>query len=45
MESSFAYFNKSRRLTIRYERRLNMHHAITSIAGSIICLCALTGQF
>ena len=29
----------------RYERRLDMHHAFTSIACSIICLRALAGRF
>jgi transposase len=45
IERSFAWFNKFRRLTIRYERRLDMHHAFTSIACSIICLRALAGRF
>jgi IS5 family transposase len=29
-ERSFAWFNKFRRLTIRYERRIDIHHAFTS---------------
>ena len=45
IERSFAWFNKFRRLTIRYERRLDLHHAFTSIACSTICLRALAGQF
>jgi len=45
IERSFAWFNKFRRLTIRYERRPDMHHAFTSIACLIICLRALAGQF
>jgi transposase len=45
IERSFAWFNKFRRLTIRYERRLDMHHAFTSIACSIICLRAFAGRF
>ncbi len=45
LHASFAWFNKFRRLAIRYERRLDMHHAFTSIACSIICLRALAGRF
>jgi hypothetical protein len=30
IERSFALFNKFRRLTIRYERRIDIHHAFTS---------------
>ena len=45
IERSFAWLNKFRRLTIRYERRLDMHHAFTSLACSLICLRALSGRF
>jgi transposase len=45
IERSFAWLNKFRRLTIRYERRLDMHHAFTSLACSLICLRALAGRF
>ena len=45
IERTFAWFNKLRRLTIRYERRLDIHHAFTSIACSLICLNALLGRF
>ncbi len=45
VERSFAWFNKFRRLTIRYERRLDIHHAFTSLACSLICLRSLEGWF
>ena len=45
IERTFAWFNKLRRLTIRYERRLDIHHAFTSIACSLMCLNALAGRF
>jgi len=45
IERSFAWLNKFRRLTIRYERRLDIHHALTSIACSITCFRALQGRF
>jgi IS5 family transposase len=45
IERSFAWFNKFRRLTIRYERRIDIHHAFTSLACSLICLRALQGRF
>jgi hypothetical protein len=38
IERSFAWFNKFRRLIIRYERRLDMHYAFTSLA------CSITGS-
>ena len=45
IERSLAWLNKSRRLIIRYERRLDMHHAFTSFACSLTCLRTLTRQF
>ncbi len=45
IERSFAWFNKFRRLTIRYECRIDIHHAFTSLACSLICLRALQGRF
>jgi transposase len=45
IERSFAWLNKFRRLTIRYERRLDIHAAFTSLACSLICLRAWEGQF
>jgi len=45
VERSFAWFNRFRRLTIRYERRSDIHYALTSLACSLICLRALNGRF
>jgi transposase len=45
IERSFEWLKKFRRLTIRYERRLDMHHAFTSLACSSICLRALARRF
>ena len=45
IERSFAWFNRFRRLTIRYEQRLDIHYAFTSLACSLICLRALAGRF
>ena len=45
VERSFAWINKFRRLTIRYERRFDIHHALTSIARSLICFRALQERF
>jgi hypothetical protein len=36
-ERSFAWFNKFRRLTICYERRIDIHHAFTFLACSLLC--------
>lgn len=38
IERSFAWLNRFRRLTVRYERRADLHLALTTIACSIICL-------
>ncbi len=45
IERSFAWLNKFRRLTIRYERRADIHYALTSLGCSLICLRALEGRF
>jgi transposase len=45
IERSFAWINRFRRLTIRYERRIDIHQALTTIACSFICLRALVGRF
>lgn len=45
IERSLAWLNRFRRLTIRYERRIDIHHAFTSIACSLICFRALQGWF
>ena len=45
IERTFAWLNRFRRLTIRYERRLDIHQALTTAACSLICLRALSQQF
>ena len=45
VERTFAWLNRFRRLTIRYERRLDIHHAFTALACSVICLRALGQGF
>ena len=45
VERTLAWFARMRRLSIRYERRLDMHHAFTSLACSLICFNALQGRF
>ena len=45
VERGFAWLNRFRRLTIRYERRDDIHKAFTSLACSLICLRALYQRF
>ncbi len=45
IERTFAWINRFRRLAIRYERRLDIHHALTALACSLICLNALQRRF
>jgi IS5 family transposase len=45
VERAFARLNSFRRLTIRYERRADIHHALTTLACSLICLRALYQSF
>jgi IS5 family transposase len=45
VERAFAWLNRFRRLTIRYERRADIHHAFTALACSLICLRALYQRF
>lgn len=45
VERTFAWLNRFRRLTIRYEQRLDIHHAFTALACSVICLRALGQGF
>lgn len=45
VERTLAWFARMRRLSIRYERRLDIHHAFTCLACSLICLNALQGRF
>jgi transposase len=45
IERTFAWIARFRRLTTRYERRLDIHHAFTALACSLICFNALQGRF
>jgi transposase len=45
VERAFAWLNRLRRLTIRYERRADIHYALTTLACSLICLRALYYRF
>ena len=37
VERTLAWFSRFRRLTIRYERRANIHEALLSLAAALIC--------
>jgi hypothetical protein len=39
-----AWMSRFRRLAIRYQRRIGIHHAFTALACSLICLDALQGR-
>lgn len=45
IERSFAWATRFRRLAMRSECRLDIHHAFTALACSLICLNALQGRF
>jgi transposase len=45
IERTFSWLNRFRRLTIRYERRIDIHYAFTALACSIICFNALSSRF
>ena len=45
IERTLAWTGRFRRLAIRYERRVDIHHAFTALACSLICLNALQGRF
>jgi len=45
VERTLAWLARMRRLSIRYERRLDIHHAFTSLACSLICFKAFQGGF
>src|SRR5690606_5129474 len=38
VERTFAWLNRFRRLTIRYERRLDIHMAFTVLGCALVCL-------
>jgi transposase len=41
VERSFAWLDQFRRLTIRYDRKQEIHHAFVSLGCSLICFNAL----
>jgi IS5 family transposase len=45
VERTFAWISRLRRLTVRYERRADIHLAFTLFACAIICFRALTSRF
>ena len=45
VERTLAWLARMRRLSIRYERRLDIHHAFTYLACSLICFNTLLGRF
>jgi transposase len=42
VERTFSWLNQFRRLTIRYERRQDIHEAFLSLGCSLICFNAVT---
>ena len=45
VERTLAWLNRFRRLSIRYERRADIHQAFLLLACSLICLRRLEGRF
>jgi hypothetical protein len=45
IERTFALINRFRRPVTRYERRSDIHHALTAFACSLICFNALQDRF
>ena len=45
IERTLAWMGRFRRLATRYERRVGIHQAFTSLACSLICLNALQARF
>ena len=41
VERTLAWLNRYRRLTVRYERRADIHHAFLSLGCALICFNAL----
>jgi transposase len=41
VERTLAWLNRFRRLTVRYERRLDLHHAFLTLGWALICFHAL----
>ncbi|GIJ50952.1 hypothetical protein Val02_78380 [Virgisporangium aliadipatigenens] len=45
VERTFAWLHAFKRLRMRYERRADLHHALLTLACSIVCLRRLRGSF
>jgi transposase len=45
VERTLAWLNRFRRLTVRYERRADMHHAFLTLGCALICFQALPQRF
>ena len=45
VERTLAWLNRFRRLTIRYERRADIHHAFLTLGCALICFDALQKGF
>ena len=45
VERTFAWLEQMRRLTTRYERRIDIHYAFTLLGCSLICFKRLKRQF
>ena len=45
VERTLAWLNRMRRLTVRYERRADIHQAFLTLGCCLICFNALQNQF
>jgi transposase len=45
IERTLSWLNRYRRLTIRYERRADIHQAFLTLACALICFNALSDRF
>jgi transposase len=45
VERTLAWLNRFRRLTVRYERRADIHDAFLSLGCALICFNALANEF
>ncbi|CAA9567112.1 MAG: Mobile element protein [uncultured Thermomicrobiales bacterium] len=45
VERTLAWLNRLRRLTVRYERRADIHRAFLLLGCSLVCLRRLEGRF
>ena len=45
IERTLAWLNRYRRLTVRYERRIDIHQAFLTLGCALICFNALSTRF